>query len=66
MIGVGVTTRPVTFAHVDHSTKRVVEVRTLPAGTTVYASESRRSGLSIRIPGTLFTQEVNGATVEPA
>lgn len=61
----GQTTRPVTFSHVDHRTKRVVEVRTFPAGTTVYASETRR-GLSIRIPGTLLSQDVDGATVEPA
>ena len=61
----GTTTRPVTFSHVDHRTKVSLESRTYPAGTTVYATENRRGGLTIRIPGTLFEQQVSGSTVEP-
>jgi hypothetical protein len=62
----GTTTRPVTFTQVDHRSRKVTATQTFPAGTTVYATENRRGGLSIRVCGSLFTQEVNGSTVEPA
>lgn len=57
---VGTTTRRVTFDNSKGDTHRY------PAGTQVYVRETRDGWLLIRVPGTLFTQKVNGNTVQPA
>jgi hypothetical protein len=52
---IGITTRAVTFGH-DGQTRR------FPAGTDVYVTV--RSGIcTIRVPWTLWTQDVHAATV---
>jgi hypothetical protein len=46
---------------------RVVrDFRRAPAGTEVYAHVRRNGTIRIRIPGTLFTQDVNAASIVPA
>lgn len=51
------TTRPVTFRTVDAD--RVVRtIRTLPAGTEVYASRFRGNTALIRVRGSLLEQTV--------
>lgn len=62
---VGNTTRDITFgaAGADRVVRDFCKV---PAGTEVYVTERRNGTLRLRLPGTLFTQDVNGSSVVPA
>jgi hypothetical protein len=61
----GRTTRQVTFDYTDPRTKRVTSITRRPAGTDVYVTRMRKDGTwDIRIPGTLYTQNVRPAAVE--
>jgi len=62
----GTLTRVVTLSVVNHHTKAAEEIRAFPAGTEVYAKANRRGGLTVRVPGTLFTQYVSHDDVAPA
>jgi hypothetical protein len=62
----GRTTREIVFSMIHPATKVCMATRRMPAGTEVYARTRRDGkGLNIRIPGTLFTQHVYAAAVEP-
>lgn len=57
---IGRTTRPVLFSDGD-------DRRRMPTGTTVYVLATREQYVwLIRIPGTLYTQKVEFAAVEPS
>lgn len=60
---IGVTTRPVTLTNSEAPSGTGPQVRRIPAGTEVFCTPRRR-GLRIRIPGTLFTQDVDVDTVK--
>lgn len=60
---IGVTTRPVTLTNPEAPSRPGPQVRSIPAGTEVYCTPLRR-GLRIRIPGTLFTQDVDVDTIK--
>ena len=61
----GRTTREITFGHTDPRTKVVTSFARKPAGTEVYVTRQRKDGTwDIRIPGTLYTQNVYLASVE--
>lgn len=61
----GRTTRKITFDHTDPRTKRVAGTVRKPAGTEVYVTRMHGDGTwDIRIPGTLYTQNVYPASVE--
>jgi hypothetical protein len=61
----GRTTREVTFGYTDPRSKVVTSITRKPAGTEVYVTRMRADGTwDIRIPGTLYTQNVRPASVE--
>jgi hypothetical protein len=63
----GRTTREIVFSYIDHATRVCKWTERRPAGTTVYVSRIDKDGTwTIRIPGTLLTQNVRpGNSVEP-
>jgi hypothetical protein len=62
---IATTTRDITFAAAGHD-KIVRDFRRVPGGTEVYATERRNGTLRLRLPGTLFTQDVYASSIEPA
>lgn len=58
---VALTTRAVTF--VEDNDRPVVFPRTAPANTEVYVTVRRNGMLRLRIPGTLWIQEVHESAV---
>jgi len=52
------TNRPITFAFVHPTTKRVESTHRADAGIKVYYRARRNGGYIVRIPGTLFEQLV--------
>ena len=61
----GRTTRAIVFDYVDPVTKVVRGTIWKPAGTRVYVTRQRKDDTwDIRIPGSLYTQNVYPASVE--
>jgi hypothetical protein len=61
----GRTTREITFDLVHPVTKIVTATERRPAGTEVYARLRKDGTFDIRVTGTLLTQNVYPASVEP-
>ena len=56
----GTLARTVTLIAVDNGTKKVTEIRTVPAGTVVYLSGfAGRDTTLVTLPGTLLQQRVS-------
>lgn len=62
----GKTTRQITFTITDRRTTMVTRTESRPAGTEVYVTRQHKDGTwDIRVAGTLLTQNVRPAAVEP-
>lgn len=59
----GQTTRSILFGAYNDPTG--ARSRRLPAGTTVYVTETRKGKFIARIPGTLLEQQISLIDVEP-
>lgn len=59
---IGITARDITLVNHEAPARFGPQVRRIPAGTEVYAT-ALRTGLRIRLPHTLFTQDVEADAV---